>query len=210
MAVPAVQEWGIQEVKLWLNENGFSPYISLLCDHHRIDGPALLLLCEEDLSTPPCEIKVLGDRKRLMFNIHKLRSDNIATQSHFPLCNHAQKNSSIPLRAKRLDSECSLNSEEIDEINSLSGKDRHHPRKLEPEYTKLLIAYIYMFSVFLLTSFVMVIVHDRVPDMKKYPPLPDIVLDNMPYVPWAFEMCEFTGLVLVTIWIVILIFHKHR
>ena len=46
--------------------------------------------------------------------------------------------------------------------------------------------------------------------MKKYPPLPDIVLDNLPYIPWAFEMCEFTGLVLSSIMICVLFFHKHR
>lgn len=46
--------------------------------------------------------------------------------------------------------------------------------------------------------------------MKKYPPLPDIVLDNLPYIPWAFEMCEMTGLVLSSIMICVLFFHKHR
>lgn len=81
---------------------------------------------------------------------------------------------------------------------------------LEPEYIKLLMSYLYMFFVFMLTSFVMVIVHDRVPDMKKYPPLPDLVLDNLPFIPGAFEMCELTGLILSTIWFVVLVFHKHR
>lgn len=56
----------------------------------------------------------------------------------------------------------------------------------------------------------MVIVHDRVPDMKRYPPLPDIFLDNVPYIPWAFHMCEWTASLLTLIWITVLIFHKHR
>ncbi|XP_023210413.1 sphingomyelin synthase-related protein 1-like [Centruroides sculpturatus] len=56
----------------------------------------------------------------------------------------------------------------------------------------------------------MVIVHDRVPDMQTYPPLPDIFLDNVPLIPWAFAICEFTGVLLFIIWCCILIFHKHR
>lgn len=56
----------------------------------------------------------------------------------------------------------------------------------------------------------MVIVHERVPDMKRYPPLPDIFLDNVPHIPWAFHMCEITGTVLFVIWTCVCIFHTHR
>lgn len=78
------------------------------------------------------------------------------------------------------------------------------------QFTKAVIALGYLFVVTWITSFVMVIVHDRVPDMKRYPPLPDIFLDNVPYIPWAFHMCEWTATVLVIIWALVLIFHKHR
>ena len=65
-------------------------------------------------------------------------------------------------------------------------------------------------AVTILTSLVMVVVHDRVPDMKKYPPLPDIFLDNVPLIPWAFDMCEVTGCILLATWFVVLTFHRHR
>jgi len=92
------------------------------------------------------------------------------------------------------------------EPHSLSHISRH----LHPELIKLFVSYIYMFFVFMLTAFVMVIVHDRVPDMDRYPPLPDMVLDNLPYIPWAFEMCEATAIILMVAMGTVLFFHKHR
>lgn len=88
----------------------------------------------------------------------------------------------------------------------------HHHRKDEfkPEAWKAIVAMIYFFSSTWITAIVMVIVHDRVPDMDTYPPLPDLILDNLPLIPWAFSMAETCGLILFIIWTLILIFHKHR
>ena len=89
-----------------------------------------------------------------------------------------------------------------------SGSRISHSLLAEP--VKLIISFLYMFLVFMLTAFVMVIVHDRVPDMQQYPPLPDIVLDNLPYISWAFEACEATAIVLFIVLAMNLLFHKHR
>lgn len=68
----------------------------------------------------------------------------------------------------------------------------------------------YAFLVTWITAFVMVVVHERVPDSERYPPLPDIFLDNVPHIGWAFWACEITGAMLFAIWISVLIFHKYR
>lgn len=81
---------------------------------------------------------------------------------------------------------------------------------LQPEIGKTLLSLFYLFVVTWITAFVMVVVHDRVPDMKKYPPLPDIFLDNVPTIPWAFSMCELSGTLLLIVWLGVLTFHKHR
>ncbi|TRY81110.1 hypothetical protein TCAL_07798 [Tigriopus californicus] len=81
---------------------------------------------------------------------------------------------------------------------------------LPPDRLKTLMAFLYGLCVSWLSAFVMVIVHDRVPDMERYPPLPDILLDNLPHIPWAFEMCENIGLMLLAVWAGVCLFHRHR
>ena len=107
----------------------------------------------------------------------------------------------------------------VDSLLYMDGEHHHYTpplsedgraSKLRPEIWKALISLGYLFVVTWITAFVMVIVHDRVPDMKKYPPLPDIFLDNVPHIPWAFHMCEVTGTILLFIWLIVLMFHKHR
>uniref|UniRef100_A0AAV2JPV9 G-protein coupled receptors family 1 profile domain-containing protein n=1 Tax=Knipowitschia caucasica TaxID=637954 RepID=A0AAV2JPV9_KNICA len=47
-------------------------------------------------------------------------------------------------------------------------------------------------------------------DMRTYPPLPDIFLDSVPRIPWAFAMAEACGLLLCYMFALILLLHKHR
>ncbi|KAK7111697.1 sphingomyelin synthase-related protein 1-like isoform X2 [Littorina saxatilis] len=224
--------WTCQDVADWLTQEGFSEYSDLLCRQHKIDGPTLLALSEDDLKQPPIKMTVLGDIKRLMSKINKLRiqdpdfevgvfSNGLDVMQMLQKSQKSQSLTAIPSKTGALD--------EIDGVSSSTSHSQLARRRSQPRYQtsfsqdlsiksrsldtelwKTFLSFVYVFAVFLLTAFVMVIVHDRVPDMQKYPPLPDIFLDNMPYVPWAFAACELTGVILVCMWCGTLFFHKHR
>ena len=83
-------------------------------------------------------------------------------------------------------------------------------RTYKGEKRKTLVGIVYLFMTCLWTSFMLTVVHDRVPDMQKYPPLPDIILDNLPLIPWAFFAAEAIAIILLFIFSIILVFHKFR
>ncbi|XP_064617112.1 sphingomyelin synthase-related protein 1-like [Liolophura sinensis] len=224
--------WDCDRVGRWLEENNFQAYRQLFCTDHKIDGKSLLMLTESDLRHPPLQIQVLGDIKRLMICLHKLQQLNanfLKDVGFTGFTNGSVKSSSDKVKHRPLQNPKRAVSR-LDSVGSLTESDSHHEdvdvdihevqlvnstagrpsRDLDPELWKTFLSFVYVFTVFLITAFVMVVVHDRVPDMQKYPPLPDLFLDNMPLVPWAFQMCELIGVVLSGICFGILFFHKHR
>lgn len=219
---PTLSRWTCEDVADWLTQQGFGVYSDMLCRQHRIDGPALLFLSEDDLKQPPIKMPVLGDIKRIMSKINQLRTndpdfDSSLIGNGIDVMKILQKSQSLTAFSSPSvvlsDDHFRASSSQVDVRASrprYMTSVSHESKSLDPEPWKTLLSFFYVFAVFLLTAFVMVIVHDRVPDMQKYPPLPDIFLDNMPYVPWAFEACELVGLTLVCMWIGVLIFHKHR
>ena len=87
LSTPVVT-WSCDEVELWMREQGFSRYAEIFKTQHHIDGAALLTLSEKDLKSPPLEMKVLGDIKRLSLSMQKLQSEN---ESHDILHPNLQK-----------------------------------------------------------------------------------------------------------------------
>ncbi|KAK7498511.1 hypothetical protein BaRGS_00010171 [Batillaria attramentaria] len=210
-----LSKWSCEDVARWLNEEGFGDYSEVLCSQHKIDGQTLLILTEDDLKQPPIKMSVLGDIKRIMSKVNQLRRHDPEFETAVANMSGVQPQSvSNPL----INSSHKLSEPRL--VKSSLQMVSAHPRlytmisqeskSLDPELWKTLLSFFYVFSVFLLTAFVMVIVHDRVPDMQKYPPLPDLFLDNMPLVPWAFEACELVGTTLCIMWVAVLVFHKHR
>lgn len=203
----------------WLTSSGFENYVPLLCQIHYIDGAVLLTIQESDLRQPPISMNVFGDIKKLYACIQKLRDETLGTRvccketadSLFP-CRHGILLRNDNISRQTLSNESMYNDEDMDEDNdAYIIKNRSGSSTcLDPELFKTALSFIYTFLVFLITSFVMTVVHDRVPDTVKYPPLPDLFLDNIPYIPGAFEVTETVGVFMFVVWSVILFFHKHR
>ncbi|TRY89387.1 hypothetical protein DNTS_024125 [Danionella cerebrum] len=216
----SVRHWGPKHVGRWLREEGFCEYVDLLCNKHRLDGTSLLTLSEFDLRSPPLEIKVLGDIKRLMVSLRKLQKQNAELMEEFGLppadMQSPQRITGHPVDwlcngNSARDCDAVLDSPSVDQFHQYNnGKHKASPRRLDPEYWKTIISSVYVIFVFGFTSIVMVIVHERVPDMRTYPPLPDIFLDSVPRIPWAFAMAEACGMILCSIWLLVLLLHKHR
>lgn len=206
-------KWNVQEVTNWLKKEGFSNYTEQF-QRHKIDGLVLVRLTEQDLRSPPLQLAVLGDIKRLHLAIEKLKkeyninvkepsSDSEEEREYRKSRDKKQKvivapkltSASFPFTIPKV--------EYIDEIQEWSIGDKG-------SFPKLLFSITYLVSVCFLTAIVMTIVHDRVPDPTLYPPLPDIFLDLINPVPWAFEVTEMIILFLGTVLFIVLLTHKHR
>ncbi|XP_073408156.1 sphingomyelin synthase-related protein 1 isoform X3 [Dendrobates tinctorius] len=183
-----IRRWTTKHVAKWLREEGFCDYVDILCNKHRLDGTALLALTEYDLRSPPLEIKVLGDIKRLMLSIRKLQKQHASVLEELGLGNEpASGTLSVGSPASpdwlcngelKRDFDGHGTNSSVEPHQYSNGKHKYPPKRLDPEYWKTAISCIYVFIVFGFTSFIMVIVHERVPDMQTYPPLPDIFLDR--------------------------------
>ena len=194
--------WSCEDVALWLKRNGFGEYGWKFSTEHKIDGVALLTLNESDLRSPLL-IETLGDLKRLWFAISELQR----TESRsLGLRNGSTHRRSLDhVDGPRHTSEILSDEDSDEEDSGFAGQLSHLS-----DFGRTLVSVAYAAMVFFLTSFVMALVHDRVPDMKKYPPLPDIVLDNIPLIPWAFTMCEISAMILSVVLAVVVFLHKYR
>ncbi|CAD6187237.1 unnamed protein product [Caenorhabditis auriculariae] len=220
--------WDYKEVAEWLTEIGLEEYAAYLTQKHKINGRMLLTITDSDLREQPVAIRCLGDIKKLLAAISALRNSNDSVDTEDKLlCVEYDKQRKMSISGEEVyvttrQSEVMSDKELIDTLNEgevkvvqlISREEliRHveSPDTSLKSLIKLIIAFFYCSLSFLITAIVMVFVHDRVPDTKTYPPLPDIVLDNVPHIPWAFDMCEIIGLTLVIIWLFVLAFHRNR
>ena len=82
----SVLAWTTEDVRTWLTELGMARYIKLLCDQHKIDGPALVMIQEQDLKQPPIQLEVMGDIKKLVYHIGSLKYSLIYPDAQTKFC----------------------------------------------------------------------------------------------------------------------------
>ncbi|CAF1959634.1 unnamed protein product [Rotaria magnacalcarata] len=116
--------------------------------------------------------------------------------------------SSIPQRTTNTSS--SSHNTPADQIEDQPITDCCFVSSIRSDRKKTLSAFLLAFCTLYFCSFVITIVDERLPDPRYFPPLPDLVLDNVKQIPWAFAVTEKIILIEMFTLISIIILHRHR
>lgn len=209
-----LQSWSMGDVTVWLEGEGLGHLVEVF-KQHRIDGKVLLAMTEGDLRSPPLSLSCLGDIKKISMALDKLRRVHRRTSPDVsPSDTERLYNSSLPPthtkrnRRNRASSPSPVSrglANEAKPTRPLSSESRYLA-----DLFKLTMAGLFLMVVSFLTSFTMTVVHERLPDPSLFPPLPDIILDSVPHIPWAFEAAEVLCLMLASTVAIICVFHSFR
>ncbi|CAC5368023.1 SAMD8 [Mytilus coruscus] len=91
-----------------------------------------------------------------------------------------------------------------DDFNNFSSK------RLQVKPWRFALAILYVFISHFTSSVSIVFAQEHLPDPKIYPPLPDILLDNLPYISWSYIVTEGVILFFIILGLAFLVFHKYR
>ena len=154
----SVLTWTIDDVEEWLINLQFSHFIDLFCKQNGIDGLTLLLLKENDLNQTPLHIERLGDRKKLWYHIRLLQCKQNEFYSQLTTHNHSSLSPTHLLETNlhNTSSSCQVVDSDKQVFKTLKGEKR-----------KTLVSFLYALSSGIWTSFIMVVVHNRVPNVQK-------------------------------------------
>lgn len=75
------------------------------------------------------------------------------------------------------------------------------------EPLKTLLSLVFLLGGFMSTSISLALTHERVPDIA---PLPDILLDNVPYQSWGLDVSEILLMVSTSTAVLVVMLHSHR
>lgn len=179
--------WSIEQVEEWLKSNNFNDCIDVLCHQYHIDGKRLINLNQSDILS-------LTKNKELWLQIKTLKPKS-------------KKSITIQVEPSVSNSECHLASNQIEDqpiTNCCFITSIRSDRK------KTLLAFLLALLTIYFCSFIITVVDERLPDPKTFPPLPDLILDNIKQLSWGFSVTEKLILIEMTTLIIVVLLHRHR
>lgn len=194
-----VRTWTITDVTGWLSRNGFESDLCQKFKEQKVDGVVLLDLTEDDLREEPLKLGLIGDIKRLSRLLEDLRQSGGVSAVHSSH-HHRVRSSRAPLHTLQ--------------IPESPGKERYSPRRKETSrpatYVRFILSLLFVTAVFYGVALSITIAHSRTPDPNFYPPLPDIIIDTVTRIGWGFVAAEYILSMLGVLFLLVLVFHKHR
>ena len=178
--------WTIDQVEEWLKKNKFNDCIDILCHQYQIDGKRLINLNRNDILS-------LTKNKQLWLQIKSLKPK--------------QQSTTIQIESSTRNSHFHTSFDQIEDqpITSCCLLT-----SIRSDRKKTLSAFLLVLSTVYFCSFIITIVDERLPDPKNFPPLPDLILDNIEQIPWAFAVTEKLILLEMTTLIAVILFHRHK
>ena len=210
------RKWTVVQVKQWLIEKNLADCVEILCNQQKINGE-ILMQFEEN------EILHLTNKPQLWLAIKQLKEhDSIQISTDF---NHNHGTSLVipmasPLEhrsssSSTLHSQCSETTVFIEPNEQEEIEDQPITRCcsmliIRSDRKKTFFAFLLAFSTVYFCSFIVTIVDERLPNPKYFPPLPDLILDNIQQIPWAFAVTEKLIITEISILVLVLAFHRYR
>lgn len=155
--------WTVEDVERWLNSLNLSKFVVKFCQENGIDGLTLLLMKEEDLRQPSLGIERLCDRKKLWYHIRLLQCQQNEFYHRLTEKRFHENHSSLSPSAQLVESDLLSNGS----IPLIDQEAKPVFKSLKGEKRRTLVSFLYALCSGIWTSFIMVVVHNRVPNVQK-------------------------------------------
>nr|XP_023686578.1 phosphatidylcholine:ceramide cholinephosphotransferase 1 [Paramormyrops kingsleyae]XP_023686579.1 phosphatidylcholine:ceramide cholinephosphotransferase 1 [Paramormyrops kingsleyae]XP_023686580.1 phosphatidylcholine:ceramide cholinephosphotransferase 1 [Paramormyrops kingsleyae]XP_023686581.1 phosphatidylcholine:ceramide cholinephosphotransferase 1 [Paramormyrops kingsleyae]XP_023686582.1 phosphatidylcholine:ceramide cholinephosphotransferase 1 [Paramormyrops kingsleyae]XP_023686583.1 phosp len=193
-----LDRWAEKDVSTWLKEQGLVEYSNL-----NLNGYKLLHLEKEDFLKPPLSRVTSDGGQQLLDMIETLKIEH-----HIEAHKNGHANGHVVPLGSKARGNGTVNGfrKEMVQIPMPEPERTQYP----VEWAKTGVAFGYALCCFVFTTFMISVVHERVPAKEKTPPLPDKFFDLFNRVEWAFSICEINGMVLVGLWFLQWLLLKHK
>lgn len=192
-------------------------YRRVYVEQHMMDGRVFLSLTDEN-GLPALQVSNLDDAKQIMFvtpssdhkngtNGHTNGKNGHANGFNNNGLDHENNNGKTNGHKNGTNNDVSF---QVFEVVPANKSRRGNGGRLDPEMWKLGLAVCYIVCVHFISTFCIIVAQERLPDKTQYRPLPDMILDRVPYIPWAYRVTEGIIYLLFFIFFPMLVFHKNR